>query len=244
MSQLPVARAAHRHVRCRTMALRCFALAEPLGLALSADPATPAMEDGVRRPASTRALIMILALLLGTGLDADLSRGGDLADSTHSGPPRAQSRRASSSVLDVTDVTEPDSWWDHPNDVDRNHNCIPDYLEEAPCRAFARRPIRTAHVDLLSSPEPKVYAYPPRGVCSNHLVAIIRPCSGFLGVTVTLRDERGGSVDTLRLEELCPRTVVTRRLDLYDPPAQYLLTITVGRREYSRVVTLGDNGED
>jgi hypothetical protein len=196
--------------------------------------------------------VIVVAMILMAGGTApqsvrdsqQVARSRSRTDSTLSSQGTTQRHRASSTVHDVTDVMTPNSWWDAPVDADSNRNCVPDYMETGPCKTFVSRVTRTSVPNRLSACRPALFAYPPRGVCSDRVVAIISPCSDPAGVKVTLHDRRRGSEVTLPIETFCAQTLVARMLDLYDAPAPYVLTITIGRRQYSRVVTLGDDGKE
>jgi hypothetical protein len=187
--------------------------------------------------------VVLLSLVLQVGLDTNPARSGVVPDSTRSGPGTAQRPPAPIPVREVSDdiIDDPDYLWDNPIDVDRNHNCVPDYVEARSCMAFARRSVHTRPAGLKSSPKPKVYAYPPQGVCSERLLVVISPCPDSTGVSITLNRALGDSQEPLEIERFCPNTIVARALDFDDAPASYVLTITVRGRQYSRMVTLGDN---
>jgi hypothetical protein len=165
-------------------------------------------------------------------------------DSAGPGPLPAQPRARCETGGWVQEVEDPDFFWDPVDtllDIDRNRDHIPDFMEAAPCREFKQRPERTAAPGCRRAGGTRVYAYPPRGVCATHVILIVRgPCvDSTAGVQVTLLDPRDGIVDTLEVREAYPGLFFAGSLYDHGAPAPILLTIVVGRKEFSRVVTLG-----
>jgi hypothetical protein len=141
-------------------------------------------------------------------------------------------------------VEDPDFLWEPVDtllEIDRDRDHVPDFMEAAPYREFTRRPAHTAATGRRLTDRAKVYAYPPPGVCATHVILfVLRPCAdSTAGVRATLLDSRDGIVDTLEVREAYPGIFSAASLYDYEAPAPSLLTIVVGRREFSRVVTLG-----
>ena len=199
---------------------------------------------GPRRATTGRLLVALLALLAALGLGAAPGRGGSVADSAGARPLPAQPRAGGGTGGWVQEVDDPYFDWEPVDsllDIDRNRDHIPDFMEAAPYRKFKQRPARTAATGCGSTDRARVYAYPPRGTCATHVILIVRsPCADFTaGVQATLRDPRDGIIDTLEVTEAYPGLFFAASLYDRAAPAPNLLTIVVGREEFSRVVTLG-----